>query len=91
MIFDMLQRKLSRDELSAIRLLEKGGFVVMTEVLVQDGKVKDKKPVRTFSRSGRYDLMIGIKSISMRPEAFVSTGEIKQRRGPKVKKANGAK
>lgn len=67
MLFDELRQQLSADELSAIEFLESRGFVILTEARLEDCRRKDGSRFRTFSLSGRYDLMMGLKSITDRP------------------------
>ena len=68
MLFDELSQSLSKQEAAAIAYLESIGYQVMTEARLDDCKKKDGKRVRTFSLSGRYDLIIGLKSIRGRAE-----------------------
>ena len=70
MQFEELRRFLTDEEIAAIEFLENAGYVVMTETKVEDGKRKGKNDIRTtFFNHGRYDLVIGMQSFSLRAES----------------------
>jgi len=67
MIYQELSRYLTDEEKMAVEYLESIGYQVLTEARLDDCKKKDGRRVRTFSLSGRYDLIIGLKSVRGRP------------------------
>jgi|GEM_PF-6990751 len=75
MLFDELRRHLSEQEKSAINYLESIGYQIFTEARMDDCKKKDGKRVRTFAARGRYDLLIGLKSINGRPAPIAEVNE----------------
>ena len=75
MLFDELNKQLSEHEASAIAYLESIGYEIMTEARLDDCKKKDGKRTRTFSMRGRYDLMIGLKSIQGRAAPVAQVDE----------------
>ena len=78
MLFQELRRHLSEQESSAIEYLESIGYQIMTEARLDDCKKKDGSRVRTFSLRGRYDLMIGLKSIQGRAQPPQTVAEVAQ-------------
>jgi hypothetical protein len=66
MLFDEVKQYLSPEERSAIEFLERRGFSILTEARLDDCKKKDGSRFRTFSLQGRYDVMIGLKSVAGR-------------------------
>lgn len=79
MLFDELKKALTKKELKALEYLEKRGFSIMTECRLDDCKTKDGQRTRTFSRAGRYDLVIGLKSIQEHLSGFKKTAPEKKK------------
>lgn len=71
MMFDELAEQMSELELSAIEYLESIGYQIFTEARMDDCKKKDGKRVRTFAAHGRYDILIGLESVSGRAKSKV--------------------
>jgi hypothetical protein len=53
--------ELTAEERSALEYLESVGWSIMTEVRIEDCKIKDGSRRRTFANSGRYDCVVGMK------------------------------
>ena len=71
MIYEELEKVLTDEEKAAIEVLERRGFSIMTEARLDDCKIKDGSRLRTFSLSGRYALMLGLKSVDERLKSFL--------------------
>jgi hypothetical protein len=72
MLFQEICRHLSDQERAALEYLESIGWQIMTEALLEDCKKKDGTRFRTFSLSGRYDVMVGLKKVQGDPMPVVS-------------------
>jgi hypothetical protein len=63
MRYNELCQLLSDEELAAIKFLESRGFQILTDAKLEDGYKKDGGRHRTFTLSGRYNLMLVLKSV----------------------------
>ncbi len=65
--------ELSAEERSALEYLESVGWSIMTEALIEDCRKKDGSRRRTFSNSGRWDCIVGMRKFGAVAEAAPQT------------------